>query len=87
MGTLFFGAEPSRKPMEKARAMLCKAFETAKGDGGRLETGWGTIQITMCAKSGEQKRSEVEICPARVRSRKRSMDDAPRCFKPDVCRC
>ena len=39
--------------------MFFKAFEAAKGDVGRLEHSWDKIRITMHAKSGEPKRSEV----------------------------
>ena len=50
---------PQRKPMVEAQAMFFKAFEAAKGDVGIFEPCWGTIQITMHAKLGGKKRSEV----------------------------
>ena len=45
--------------MRKSQAIFYKVFEIGKGDGGRLEPSWCTIQIKMCGKLSEQKRSEV----------------------------
>ena len=45
--------------MAKAQAMFSKATEQAKGDLVRLQASWGTIQIVMHAKLGDERWSEV----------------------------
>ena len=47
--------------MVEAQAMFLKAFESATGDAGRLDSSWSTIQITMYAKVGDERSSEVAV--------------------------
>ena len=56
MLTIRSGTEP---PSGEAQTMFYKAFEVANGDIGRLEPSWRTIQVTVYAEIGDQRKAEA----------------------------